>query len=199
MTLDDLLSGLFGGGNPAPGGDMSPGATVQQTLAGGMPPAAPRMALQPLPSISMAGGPREAPVSQGAMPAPQTAPSVAPAVPSVPEPTVNPLASFSRGYRSGGLVGAFGNLSEEQNALARASAEKRKAEADTQRKATLTYNALVKKGMDEATALAAISNPEIMKVVLPKLFGTQEIKTTTVNGRLVDTQTGRVIADFSQG
>lgn len=191
MTLDDLLSGLFGGGNPAPGGDMSPGAMVQQTLAGGMPPAAPRRAPQPLPSISMAGGPREAPVSQDATPAPQTAPSVAPPVSSVPEPTVNPLASFSRGYRSGGLVGAFGNLSEEQNALARASAEKRNAAADTQRKQTLTYNALIKKGLDDTTALAVVANPEIMKVVIPQLFGTKDADKAPPVVEVFDETTGQ--------
>jgi hypothetical protein len=40
------------------------------------------------------------------------------APPPLPPPSdcnnINPLSSFSRGYRSGGLFGAFGNLEEEQ-------------------------------------------------------------------------------------
>lgn len=202
MTLEDIIGGIFGGMSAPQVGGLTPGEMVQGTLATGMPVSAPRMNAQPLSAPAGSGAPKAAPMAPAGAPADTSAaargvPSVSGGV-IVPEMTVNPLAAFSRGVSRGGLLAGFTQADEERQALAIASAEKRKAEADAQRKATLTYNALVKKGMDEATALAAISDPEIMKVVLPKLFGTQEIKTTTVNGRLVDTQTGRVIADFSQ-
>ncbi len=48
--------------------------------------------------------------------------------PSHPRPgcdSIDPLGSFSRGYQSGGLLGAFANLSEEEKNCATEAAQKR--------------------------------------------------------------------------
>lgn len=58
-----------------------------------------------------------------------------------------------------------------------------------------TVEALVARGLDRNTALAAARNPTLLAAVIPQLFGTKS--GVNINGRLVDPTSGRLIADYS--
>src|SRR5262245_46612004 len=57
-----------------------------------------------------------------------------------------------------------------------------------------TYDALIQKGATPELARAITTNSQLFAPVLPSLFAP---RTSIVNNRLVDTTTGRLIADFS--
>jgi hypothetical protein len=58
-----------------------------------------------------------------------------------------------------------------------------------------TMRALVAKGLPPELAEAAASNPELAKALIPQLFGGRA--GVTINDRLVDPITGKLIADYS--
>jgi hypothetical protein len=64
-----------------------------------------------------------------------------------------------------------------------------------QRGANATKQALMAKGVSPDLAEAAAANPELAKALIPQLFGGRA--GVTINDRLVDPITGKLIADFS--
>lgn len=116
-----------------------------------------------------------------AVAAPVPAPVAAPAV-TARQPTLSDrLTGFAEGYQSGGLIGAIGKAGEGVD---------RKVETEN-----LTIKTLMSKGgmsAEEATAVAR--NPTLLQAALPAMFGA---KTQVVNNRLIDSRTGKVLADYS--
>jgi hypothetical protein len=125
----------------------------------GQSPMQPRMA---------AGGPVPG------QPAPSPMPKMpGPASPLTPKPqsteafSPNPLSSLARGYQSGGLVGAIGNMMEEPQMVARAQAAEQKKTADANTLKNQTAQFLMRKhglGADEASLIA--SNPALLQPYL---------------------------------
>lgn len=69
---------------------------------------------------------------------------------------MNPLSTMARGYQSGGLFGAIGNLFEEPAALQRAAAEKAKTEQQAAALTNLTVQALMKRDPSLTPEQAAV-------------------------------------------
>lgn len=126
------------------------------------------------PQAQPAAPQQAAPVPQAPVPA-AAAPAQAPSGPSI----MDRLAGLAQGYNQGGLVGgvatAFGGQApvtvEQQNQ---------------------TYQALVSKGIDPATAKAAALNPELLKQVLPLAYPPKapEFQKLEPGATLVSTQIG---------
>lgn len=159
-----------------------------------------RANLEPSPRMETAENrnmvvPQTAPIVQkaGKMPPPSSAsPTMAPSrtapaqpqaqggsIPKAPEPDFwDRLGDFSRGYNTGGLVGAiadgFGNNRQRQ------------AES-----ANLTSQALVKAGVPPEMAAAAVRNPELMKTLLGAVVGKQLAPTQWQVDEIYDEKTGR--------
>ena len=183
MTLDDLISSLFRDVT-APGAPPmdGPGEIVRQTLAGNMPGmGTQRPAGGELAGPAMAGAPR------GSMPpmapsAPSMAPPQQPAQPAQPSASSflpNPLSTFARGYKDGGLFGAFGNLSEEPQRLQAAQAQAAQEQAQAKAVANQTVQALIAKGVPPEIAAAVPGNPVLMKQLIETTFRAPEVEKPT--------------------
>jgi hypothetical protein len=178
MRIDDLIDTLFRDIARPPSVDAnSPGEMVRSSLAGNMPGTAARS------PMSLSGAP-VAPVVRSAMPpvsapapsmpAPSrvgAAPMPAPAAPSAPStPSMNPLGTFSRGYREGGLFGAVANMFDEPAALERASQEKAQGEARAGQLQNLTVRALKSRNPnmadDEAMFIATSGDQALLRKYL---------------------------------
>lgn len=165
MTLDDLISTLFQDvASPSKPPVNGPGEIVRQTLAGNMPGMGSQRPAGG--ELTVAGGPRavSASVSRPA-PAPAAATSGF---------TPNPLSTMSRGYRSGGLFGAIGNLFEEPERLRVAEQQAAQEQAQAQASANQTVQALVAKGVQPEIAQAAAGNPVLMKQLIETTFRAPE-------------------------
>jgi hypothetical protein len=139
--------------------------------------------------------PTAAPISPAPAPAPQpqaiSRPVALPplnqaAASAVPqrEPTfMDRMAAFASGYQGGGLIGAIANASQGPD----------KAVQLENQTAQLLAGRL---GVTPTEALALAKRPDIMQQLLPVLTQRGR-KTAVINGRLVDEQSGQLIADFS--
>ena len=131
--------------------------------------------------------------------------SVAPAVKTAPPPAAaatgfspNPLSTFARGYQSGGLIGALGNLFEEPDRLKVAEQQAATQRAQATQAANQTVQALLAKGVQPEIAQAAAGNPELMKQLIETTFrAPEETKPIVINNKLVDPKTGQVLGDYA--
>jgi hypothetical protein len=211
------------GGGGAPYADM--GATGQPpslTLPGGFdpvpmggngfgslsPPAPPVPAPVPTSTPLTTAG---RPVGEGdALPAPAAAiarvasAAADPNNKSVPETSLLGRIAQAMNDNSGTLLGLASGLAGAPSwgvglgrgfAAAGAGATRDQTRKEARLTETTTYEALRRRGLSEETARLASRQPEVLKSILPRLFGGQ--KGVVVNDRLVDPTTGRVIADFS--
>jgi hypothetical protein len=202
MTLDDLISSLFQDvASPSRRPVNGPGEMVRQTLSGNMPGMdSGRPAGGQLAGPAMAGAkppampsvvPPEPPNMASPAPAPQPVASPAPRF------TPNPLSTFARGYQSGGLFGAFGNLSEEPEQLRLAEQKAGQERATAQATANQTVQALISKGVAPDVARAATGNPALMKQLIETTFRPPaDDKPMVVNNKLINPATGDVIGDY---
>lgn len=100
----------------------------------------------------------------------------------------NPLTLMALG--AGISQGGFGKGLEMAVPAAMAD-QKTKLTSQNQ---NLTYNALIKKGVDPETARAAVSNPTLLQSLLTQMAPKSGVN---INGRLVNPVTGKQIADYS--
>lgn len=151
-------------------------------------PAPAPMSAEPLRDFNAVVSPAPRAPSMGSMSA-RPQPVVAPAPQPVAVASAQPrqatlsdrLGGFAEGFRSGGLLGAIAHSGEGVD---------RKIATEN-----LTIKTLMSKGglsRDEATAISR--NPAMFQAALPAMFGP---KTAVHNNRLVNMQTGAVIADYS--
>lgn len=181
MTLDDILRQLFGGGQVQAGG--------MPQMVGDVPMYDPNARKYASEAQSPVGAPRLAAGGQ-VEPMPSVAPAPQRAAPAAPQA---PPAASADHFASGGAADGPSwrqRLSDFGTALQGGRVPDREAEAralQQQRLASnMTYNALVKKGVDPETAKAAILNPALGKEILGQVFGkAQEGKTFEIGGRLV--------------
>lgn len=151
----------------------------------------------PTPQPRPANAPPAMPVDDGNVLPPNSTPATN--IPSVPQqasgapPTPGLLDRLSAASHNlsakPGLPGIFDAISGIQSG-ARTDPRGQQIQAQNQ-----TFAALVKRGMDPDVASAVISNPEMLKQVLPSLFGGKKLM--NVNGVLVDEATGKQVADYS--
>lgn len=106
----------------------------------------------------------------------QPAPAPAPA-------TEQPRPAFQPTF--GDRMMAFGNALQGHEVASPAKL----AEAKNQ-----TLDFLTKRGVSPDEAKAMVSNPQLLQATLPSLFAS---KTIQMNNKLIDSRTGRVIADYS--
>ena len=173
MNIDDLINSLFK--DVTTPDANTPGEMVRQSLAGVMP--APQMApkrtvgapVMPVArsSLPAAGSSMPAPMAVGAAPQP-AAPSTAPM-------RLNPLGTMARGYQSGGLFGAIGNLFDEPALLERQAQEKARAEQQATATANQTVQALIKAGAPPEIAQASVGNPVLMKQAIDTYIRAPEV------------------------
>ena len=210
-----LLSDLFGvTGQPLPQSFESPtdelmrralklneNAPVMQGITISRPdmPDMVNKALGPQPTVggwepTVTQAPTPAPAPQ---PAPQPQPqavsrpialpplnqAAASAVPQREPTFMDRMAAFASGYQGGGLIGAIANAAQGPD----------KAVQLENQTAQLLAGRL---GVTPTEALALAKRPDIMQQLLPVLTNKGR-KTAVINGRLVDEQTGQIIADFS--
>lgn len=118
--------------------------------------------------IGVQGGVPGSPMPRPAM-QPQYGPR--PETPAAPAPR-GPLPDASRGSGVGAFLSGLGASDAILPAIGGGiqAVEKRDTENSARNQ---TLRALVNRGLDHDTALAAVSNPEILKAVLPGLFGGQ--------------------------
>lgn len=183
MTLDDILRQIFGGGGQVQG--MSPGVPQMGDAPPMYDPMARKYASEaqsPVGAPRLAAGGQPAPALPEAASPPRAAPMAAVAPPAA---SADPLG------RTADAGPSFGQrLSDFGMALQGHRVPDRAAEAralDAQRLGqNLTYQALIKKGVEPEIAKAAIANPEFGKQLLGQVFAKpQEAKTFEVGGRLV--------------
>lgn len=199
MTLDDILRSLFVT-QTQPINDEGPGELVRRSLMGDLPPTSmpsqrQRHISAPIASVTRANLPE--PSYAGASHVASQPQETAQAQSKTFQPSW--MSTYARGYREGGLLGALGNLIEEPQKLA---IEQQRTEAEARKQAqinNLTVKALMARGISPDEAQAAVGNPLMMKMLLQRAYANPErTKPVVVNGRLVNPDTGAVIADFSE-
>jgi hypothetical protein len=169
MTIDDLLRSIL---NPHPGGNQ-----LAQAGAGYLPQTglSPDMVAR-FHQMSGMGGPQAAPQASAA---PQMAPSAAP----MPQAAVAAPQAAPQGNAGGFLSRLFGGGQSDANPALNETAAW-----------------LEKQGYDPATAAALAGNKEAMQKILVGQVGSNkhERHTTTIDGKLVDTDTGQVVGDYAK-
>ena len=206
--LEDLMPGAYGLPNAQPqtpdirelvwaAARKFPPSVVGADLARGAPAEAPAtVTVPPRPAFGMTYTPDAPPAS----PPPAAAPTAS--IPAAPRPVAPELAplqqKFANPQRSIGetiadTVAGFASGPTPMASIAGAITGYRSGE-DQRLAQSANYKFLVEKTGDPVFAMAAMTNPEIMRTALPSLLAG---KTQVINNRLVDSKTGRVIADYS--
>lgn len=187
ISIDQLLATLFQDVAES-GKESTPGAMVQRSLAGQLPqPDAPM-------SLPMAlGGPRRS----GGIPMPGPPPVPGPRTIGTPAakpvqvaegPTIpgNALTDLSQGYRSGGLIGAIGNLMQGPEMRQAAQQQFQRQQAEATANQNMTIKALMAKHPNMAPEMAAVvaRTPALLKEFLtpqkPAEFDILQAKDGTV-------------------
>lgn len=170
MRIEDLIDTLFKDvAAPTPNAN-TPGELVRASLSGSMPGLLPPRRPAPMPTgapvLPVSRAPMPPPMAAGGPPpTPMAAPAPAPASPATFSP--NPLATLARGYKSGGLIGALGNMFEEPALLQREAAEKVKATAEETARQNQTAQFLIsKRGLSPEEAAAVVRDPEVLRKYL---------------------------------
>lgn len=159
----------------AAGSDRAPQVAAGMSV-GTTPPQfgslAPPM-LREVPPIARAGEPYSAP--------PEPAPPRQAPTNNAPAAFVPDAQSF--GSKLSDVIAAFGGQLDEN------IARRKREEGENQ-----TAKFLVSRGVSPDDAKAAIRNPAVLQQLLGQMFSS---KRQVVNNRLVDTSTGRIVADYS--
>lgn len=147
--------------------DAVPGQAAPPQAAPQMP--APQMPAPPMPMQRPPGAPQPGPAIPGIIPTAASGPAPGAPAPRLPAPTGpstgQSISAFLQGLGSsdailpaiGGGMAAVENL-EKQGQVR-----------------NQTVRALMSRGLDAESASAAASNPEILKAVLPTLFGNKDV------------------------
>jgi len=163
--------------------DMVQRALGPEATTGGWEPTVASAAVpQPAPQVAPAPAPQPQAVSRP-IALPPLNQAAAAAVPQREPSFMDRMAAFAGGYQNGGLIGAIANAAQGPD----------KAMQLENQTAQLLAGRL---GVTPTEALALAKRPDIMQQLLPVLTNKGR-KTAVINGRLVDEQTGQIIADFS--
>jgi hypothetical protein len=179
-----LLTGAQMPQLPPPMVNRAPPSLVPVPAPAQLPAAAPAPAPQ-------AAAPSLVPQSAPARPSPMQPPSLVPAAvraAPAPAPAMDDGPSFMDRFAAFAAGGQNGLLSALSGAFH--GADKMHAG----RKAN--YDALVSRGLDPAMAQAVVSDPALMRQVIPQLFGRNQRQVLSPGQTLVD-DSGRVIAQNS--
>lgn len=181
--LDDLIAG---GGAPAgsPAVDFDDPVMFQQLLrkvqerlaavGDGAQKSTPALAMK----IMQQAGAQPPPVAQPVLPQPTALQPAAPQPPINVAPPLDPIAAGPpKQFEPNRMADFFDALS-----------------GNDARRVNSTMSALMSRGIDRPMAEAVARNPSMAQLVLPHVFSA---KTQIVNNRLIDSRTGRVIADLS--
>lgn len=198
MQAQAPLAGLEGtlGANPAPfslAGPSSPSVSPSLAAAremtaqppiqpgGGLPPMPP---MPPAPDGGDAGGPTAPPAPTPAGPAAAPAPAPmsisGPAAPQAEEPSF--LQKLSSGAKSfaPALLGMGAALQGDQGHLTTSLMNQQQGLAEQQQTQNLTAKALLAKGVDPATVMAAVRQPDLLKALVGEHFGKSKYKIQVV-------------------